>query len=211
MKINFGRALLISTALSCISVGAYAAFGTGLNDTINERSDLTTFRSVAAHTRVVENLPTGTYTVFAPSDEAFTAVPAEKYPCLYSDQCVAEQAEILKNHIVQGEINLGDVTRGAGGVYAIDKRHITISEPTKGEFYVDGHKVISSNLTSSGMLYVIDGVIATPQELANLERLKTRVVVETKTEKTTVRTTTPHPDSHSTTTTKTTTTVRDAQ
>lgn len=208
---RFGKALMAGAAISLISLSAYA-FGSGLNSTINERGDLMQFRNLIARTHVVENLPTGSYTVFAPVDSAFVEVTSNKFPCFYTvDQCTNEQADILRNHIVQGEVNLHDAASGKGGVFSIDKRHVAVSEPTKGEFYVDGHKVLSSNLTSSGMLYVIDGVIATPQELADFKVLRTPVVVETKTEKTTIQTKLPDPDSSSMTTTTTTTTVKDVQ
>ena len=159
----------------------------------------------------MENLPTATYTVFAPVDSAFVQIPSDKYPCFYTDHCIPEQEAIVRNHIVKGEINLGDFARGEGGVYAINKRRIAISEPTKGEFYVDGHKVLSQNLTSGGMLYVIEGVVATPQELSELNQPKTMPLVETTTEKTTVETKNPDPDSNSVITTKTTTTIKDAR
>ena len=202
MKMKF---LITSAAVSLIALNAHA-FSNGLNSTINERNDLGQFRDLINRTHVVDNLPAGRYTVFAPVDGAFIDINSDKYPCFYSTQCESEQADILRNHIVEGEVNLDDTARASGGVYAIDKHRVSISEPTKGQFYVDGHKVLSSNLTSGGMLYVIDGVIASPQELSDLRQLKTPVVVET-TEKTTVERKIPAPDSSAITTTKTTTTV----
>lgn len=203
------RILITALALCLVSFSAYA-FSSGLNSTINERSDIGQFRSLINRTHVVENLPQGTYTVFAPNDGAMAKIDSTTYPCFYSDQCLTEQENIVRNHIVKGEINLGDVARGEGGVYAINKHRISVSEPTKGEFYVDGHKVISQNLTSGGMLYVIEGVVASPLELSELKTLKSPIV-QTTTEKTIVETKNPDPDSNSVITTKTTTTIKDAQ
>ena len=55
------RTLVTALAVSFISFSAYA-FSSGLNNTINERSDIGQFRSLINRTHVVENLPTATYT-----------------------------------------------------------------------------------------------------------------------------------------------------
>lgn len=203
------KTLLLSAAMTfAMAQAAFAGgFSSGLESTIHEQKNLNQFENLMARTQVVPNLPAGRYTVFAPVDSAFTTIDGQKYPCFYSPQCEKEQADILRNHIVEGEVNLGDAARGKGAVFAVDKRRVNIAEPTKGEYYVEGHKVLSTHMNSGGVLYVIDGVIASEQELVDFRVLK-NPVVETTTRQTTV-TTVPEPHAHTTTTT--TTTVKEVQ
>lgn len=205
------KTLLIGAAMAfAVSAQAFAGgFSSGLESTIHDQKNLNQFENLIARTQVVPNLPAGRYTVFAPVDSAFVKIDGQKFPCFYSPQCEKEQADILRNHIVEGEVNLGDAARGKGAVFAVDKRRVNVAEPTKGEYYVEGHKVLSTHMNSGGVLYVIDGVIASEQELVDFRNLKNPPVVETTTRQTTVQTTVPEPDTRTTTTTTTTTKVHE--
>lgn len=183
------RRMLMVSAVTVFTLGhaAYAdGLGGGLKETINEEENLNQFRALMARTGAADTLPSGTYTVFAPVDSAFAEIDKQKYPCFATTTCTRQEAELLRRHIVPGEINLGDAARGKGGVYAVDKeRHISVGEPKKGQYVVEGHKVLSAHLTSGGMLYVIDGVIATDLELSEFRTIPVPVV-QSVTKETTV-------------------------
>jgi len=100
----------------------------------------------------------GPFTVFAPSDEAFAALPAGTLDALLADPTAL--AEVLTYHVVEGR------------VFARDLDGVVSSETLAG-FPVlfdlaDGAKINSSNivatdiLTTNGVIHVIDEVLLPP-------------------------------------------------
>lgn len=163
----------IKATACCMAIvaGASPAFANGLQETINNRDDLSTFRNLLAITGSDKLIAGGGHTVFAPVNQAFNYLPQDQYPYLYSVAYPAynsEASSVAQNHIVNSEVYLSDSVKHQGGVYAVNGRFIPISEGTKGDYYVDGHRVLYSSYKSGGMFYVLDGVIARPWEVTAL-------------------------------------------
>jgi uncharacterized surface protein with fasciclin (FAS1) repeats len=159
----------IALSISLFASSAYAG-NAAIEDALKSRDDLSMFYQAMVNTGVMNELSGGSYTVFAPTNDAFAKLTAERYPCFYSPECKEEVAEIIRNHIVEGEQHLGDVARGNGGLHSINKRFISIAQPTRDNFSVDGHEVLRSSGLFGSVLYKIDGVIANPIELSRTER-----------------------------------------
>ncbi|MCA9300363.1 MAG: fasciclin domain-containing protein [Phycisphaerales bacterium] len=100
----------------------------------------------------------GPFTIFAPTDEAFQALPAGTVESLLKPENKAKLASILKYHVVKGRVFAKDaVTAGTaptlqGGSVVIDVR--------EGRLTVDNANIISTDIdASNGVIHVIDRVI----------------------------------------------------
>lgn len=168
------RKLLAATVLSTVAVlSAPANAGDGIRGSLESRPEISNFYSALVNTGVINELdPNKRYTILAPVNSAWDKYPSTQYPCLYTDQCKAETAAILRNHIVEGEVNLEDQARQNKGLYSIDQRSVGVMATQKHNFSIDGYKVVDRTLVMSGAIIEIDGVIATEQEIATVTNLK---------------------------------------
>lgn len=159
------------TASLLTSASMSFAGQTSIESELSSRPELSDFYSGLKNTGVINELNRGVpYTIFAPTNAAMAKITETKYPCFYSEQCREEAANILRNHIVPQEISFADPGRFAA--VSIDGMNIGLSQPRKGDYYVNGHEVVNQMQLMGGVLYEIDGVIASPQELADVSRLK---------------------------------------
>jgi len=167
-------ALTVSVSvLSLASTPALAA-NSAIMNALAKRPELSQFKAALENTGVINELnESTTYTVFAPTNDAFAKISPEQYPCFYSSHCKDEVAQIVRNHIVRGEVPLSTSGPTRTAVFAIDNRQVVIGEPTVGHFTVDGQNVLSSRQLMRGVLHEIDGVIATPIELSAIPPLAT--------------------------------------
>jgi uncharacterized surface protein with fasciclin (FAS1) repeats len=141
-----------------------------VENALRKRSDLSTFYQALIYTGVMDELqPMQTYTIFAPTNEAFNASLKSDYPCFYDVRCKEEAAAILRNHIVEGEHGLNQRPQQRHiTLSSIDGRAIQVLAPANRQYTVEGNKVLATNQLLGSVLYKIDGVIARPDELATL-------------------------------------------
>lgn len=97
----------------------------------------------------------GPFTVFAPTDEAFAALPEGTLAALLQDP--AALANILTLHVVAGQANAADVV-GLDSVTSLQGKELAIS--TADGVSVDGANVVQADVAASnGVIHVIDAVI----------------------------------------------------
>ena len=164
------RTLLTLALYSAFGIAAAHADNLTVERALERRPELSNFYTALMSTGVNKELQPGrSYTVFAPVNAVFAQMPPQEYPCLYDAACRPQIADIVRNHIVPGEIHLSDATKHKGGIYSIDQRFIAIGEPSRNNYAVEGNRVLSSSQVGvRTMLHEIDGVIAQPAELALL-------------------------------------------
>jgi uncharacterized surface protein with fasciclin (FAS1) repeats len=102
----------------------------------------------------------GPFTVFAPTDEAFAALPAGVLDALLLPENVAVLQAILTYHVVAGEVlaadvMTGDVTTLEGSTFAVDT---SMGVVLNGTANVTATDIMASN----GVIHVIDAVILPP-------------------------------------------------
>ncbi len=98
----------------------------------------------------------GPFTVFAPTDEAFAALPAGILDALLLPKNKAILAKILTYHVVSGMVMAADVTDG--DVATVEGQTVKLS--TMGGVTVNGAPVVSSDvMASNGVIHAIDGVL----------------------------------------------------
>jgi uncharacterized surface protein with fasciclin (FAS1) repeats len=109
---------------------------------------------------LVETLSgTGPFTVFAPTDEAFAALPAGVLDALLLPENKAVLAQILTYHVVAGKVMAADVTDS--DVATVEGQTIKLS--TMGGVKVNGATVVSADVpASNGVIHAIDAVILPP-------------------------------------------------
>jgi uncharacterized surface protein with fasciclin (FAS1) repeats len=101
----------------------------------------------------------GPFTVFAPTDEAFAALPAGLLDALLLPENKATLVKILTYHVVSGKVLAADVTDG--DVPTVEGQNVKLS--TMGGVTVNGAAVVTADvLASNGVIHAIDAVILPP-------------------------------------------------
>lgn len=101
----------------------------------------------------------GPFTVFAPTDDAFAALPAGVLDALLLPENKATLAKILTYHVVSGKVMAADVTDS--DVATVEGQTIKLS--TMGGVTVNGAAVVTADVAASnGVIHAIDAVILPP-------------------------------------------------
>ncbi len=107
----------------------------------------------------------GPYTVFAPTDEAFAALPEGTLETLLEPMNQEQLAGILTYHVVPGEVMAADVTSGEvetanGATFTVEVTDgtVTITDGQGNEAQVVQTDIVASN----GVIHVIDAVLLPP-------------------------------------------------
>jgi uncharacterized surface protein with fasciclin (FAS1) repeats len=100
----------------------------------------------------------GPFTVFAPTNAAFSALPAGTLDDLLKPENKEKLASILTYHVVAGKVMSGDLTDGMKAT-TVNGQEITIGVKD-GKVTVNGANVTAADLGSgNGVVHVIDAVI----------------------------------------------------
>jgi uncharacterized surface protein with fasciclin (FAS1) repeats len=101
----------------------------------------------------------GPFTVFAPSDDAFAALPAGLLEKLLLPENVAVLTSILTYHVVSGTVMSADIM--AGDVPTVEGS--TVALDTASGVTVNGATVTTADVAASnGVIHVIDAVMVPP-------------------------------------------------
>lgn len=99
----------------------------------------------------------GPFTVFAPTDKAFAALPAGTVESLLLPENKAKLISILTYHVVPAKVKAKDVKSGEAPT--VNGQTVTI-EVSQSGVSVEGAKVIKTDvMASNGVIHVIDKVI----------------------------------------------------
>ena len=125
-------------------------------DTAISNSDFSTLVTAVQAADLVEALKSeGPYTVFAPTNEAFEKIPAEKLQALLEDKEALRA--VLTYHVVPGKVLAKDVVN-LSKASTVNGKDIQIT--TDNGVMVNNAKVIATDIkTSNGVIHVIDTVI----------------------------------------------------
>jgi len=124
--------------------------------------DFSTLVAAVQAAGLVETLQgDGPFTVFAPTNEAFAALPAGVLDKLLLPANKDVLAKILTYHVVAGKVMAADVA--AGDVPSVEGSNITISV-ADGKVMLNGSSnVVATDVAASnGVIHVIDAVILPP-------------------------------------------------
>jgi uncharacterized surface protein with fasciclin (FAS1) repeats len=171
MRRSAFAALAIATALTLSACGSDEEMATEevaeetmspgtIVDVAIAAGNFNTLVAAVTAAELVETLSgTGPFTVFAPTDEAFAALPAGVLDALLLPENKALLAQILTYHVVSGMVMAADVTDG--DVATVEGQNVKLS--TMGGVSVNGAKVIAADvMASNGVIHAIDAVILPP-------------------------------------------------
>jgi uncharacterized surface protein with fasciclin (FAS1) repeats len=103
----------------------------------------------------------GPFTVFAPTDEAFAALPAGTVEDLLKPENLAQLQAILTYHVVPGRVMSTDLVDDMKAA-TVQGAEVTID--LDGGPKVNGANIVSADVAASnGVIHVIDAVILPPQ------------------------------------------------
>lgn len=141
-----------------ISVLSFVALSAQSKDIVDTAVGAGTFKTLAAALTAAGLIDTlkgpGPFTVFAPTDEAFTKIPKAQLDALLADK--AKLTAVLTYHVVAGKVMAKDVK--AGKVKTVQGSELIVA--TAGGVMVDGAKVTATDIVAdNGVIHVIDSVV----------------------------------------------------
>jgi len=111
----------------------------------------------------------GPFTVFAPTDDAFAALPAGTVDELLKPENKQKLTDILLYHVVSGKVMAADVTALTSAPTVLGKD--VAVKVDMGNVYINEAKVIITDIeTSNGVIHVIDAVLLPPSDDAMMEK-----------------------------------------
>ena len=171
-----GIAVALVMLSACGSDGAASTEETVTEETVAEATEMTEAGDIVAVASSTEGFSTlvaalsaaglvetlqgaGPFTVFAPSDDAFAALPAGLLEKLLLPENVAVLTSILTYHVVSGTVMSADIM--AGDVPTVEGS--TVALDTASGVTVNGATVTTADVAASnGVIHVIDAVMVPP-------------------------------------------------
>lgn len=155
----FRRSFISITAAAMLATPAVAgSAGKDIVDTAASAGNFTTLVAAVKAAGLVETLRgEGPFTVFAPTDAAFAALPDGTLDSLLQPENKDQLTSILTYHVVTGKVMSGDLSDGMTAK-TVQGSDITIG--TEGGVTVAGANVTSADIEAeNGVIHVIDAVI----------------------------------------------------
>ncbi|MGR3762092.1 fasciclin domain-containing protein [Roseobacteraceae bacterium NS-SX3] len=154
------RKTLVTTAAALFMSGAAFAGGHAKDivDTAADAGSFSTLLAAAEAAGLVETLKgEGPFTVFAPTDDAFAALPEGTVEELLKPENKEKLTAILTYHVVAGKVMSGDLTDGMKAA-TVEGSEITID--LDNGVMVDEATVTTADVEAeNGVIHVIDKVI----------------------------------------------------
>jgi uncharacterized surface protein with fasciclin (FAS1) repeats len=152
----------LSSALAALAILAGCASTPtpmSIADTAANTPQLSTLSKLITEAGLGDTLRgTGPYTVFAPTDEAFKAVPAATLDALAKDK--ARLKAVLSYHVVAGQLLAADVKNGPAKT--VQGANVTLSKA--GTFVTIEDAVVTQPdvPATNGVVHIIDRVLMPP-------------------------------------------------
>jgi uncharacterized surface protein with fasciclin (FAS1) repeats len=121
--------------------------------------NLSTLVTAVGAARLAETLQSaGPFTVFAPTNEAFEAIPPQQLENLLKPANRDQLAEILTYHVVPGELT-ADMLSDGQELETVQGESLTVSIEGDSVMINDAMVVVPDVPASNGVVHVIDGVL----------------------------------------------------
>ena len=152
------RRTFIALAATTAFAGSAFAQDMDIVDTAAGAGNFTTLLAAAEAAGLVETLKgDGPFTIFAPTDEAFAALPEGTVDTLLMPENKDQLVDILTYHVVEGAVMSGDLSDGMEAT-ALNGGTLTVG--TEGGVTVNGANVTTPDIAASnGVIHVIDTVL----------------------------------------------------
>ena len=146
---------------STVPSASAAAMTKDIVQTATEAGSFKTLLTAVEAAGLVETLQgKGPFTVFAPTDEAFAALPAGTLEGLLADKEALKK--VLLYHVVSGAVTADQVV-GLTSAASVEGSPIAIAVKDGSVYLNDSAKVVTPDvMASNGVIHVIDKVILPP-------------------------------------------------
>ncbi len=168
------RTLLAAVALGALATPAFAdhhkddeAYAAETGDIVDVAVANGSFTTLVAAVQAADLVDTlrgdGPFTVFAPTDEAFAALPDGTLDSLLLPENKDQLTQILTYHVLAGKVMAGDI---AGKQLEADTvANIKLPIDATDGVVVGGANVVTADVAASnGVIHVVDAVILPPTE-----------------------------------------------
>ncbi|MGC9342885.1 MAG: fasciclin domain-containing protein, partial [Bacteroidales bacterium] len=136
-------------------------------DIIVESEDHTTLETAVVEAGLADAFSTlGSYTVFAPTDDAFAALPEGVLDDLLADP-TGDLANILLYHVLEGEVMSTDLSDGMTATTMLGK-DITVTISGSDVFINDAQVTVADVQAFNGVVHVIDAVLTPPTTVVDV-------------------------------------------
>jgi uncharacterized surface protein with fasciclin (FAS1) repeats len=156
--INFAAAAALAVGLAAGATRANA-MGSDIVDTAIAAGQFNTLAAALKAAGLVATLKgEGPFTVFAPTDAAFAALPAGTVESLLKPENKAKLVAILTYHVVAGKVTSAEVTK-LKEAKTVNGAPVTVSV-NGGTVMINDAKVTTADIAASnGVIHVIDKVL----------------------------------------------------
>lgn len=153
--------LAMTTALAFAAPAFAGGHSKDIVDTAVAAGSFNTLAAALTAAGLVDTLKgEGPFTVFAPTDEAFAALPAGTVDTLLLPENKDQLTAILTYHVVPGAVMSTDLTEGMTAA-TVNGADVTIT--LDGGAKVNGATITTADIAASnGVIHVIDTVIMPP-------------------------------------------------
>lgn len=107
----------------------------------------------------------GPFTVFAPTDEAFAALPEGTVEMLLEPENKDQLVKLLKYHVVPAQVTSSEIASGAVETVQGEPVNIQVDEATQTVMVNDATVTQADIMGSNGVIHAIDAVILPPSEI----------------------------------------------
>lgn len=150
------KMLIALLALAALANGSMAAFGADIIATATADGSFKTFLTTVRAAGLSDTLKNaGPFTVFAPTDQAFSKLPRGTLDALLKDK--VRLAQILTYHILPGKTLVTELKPGK--VKTVQGDLLTLTSDN-GKVTVNGANLIQSDINAdNGVIHAIDAVL----------------------------------------------------
>ena len=155
------RTWLAAVAALLLAACASAPSPASITDTAARTPGLTTLAKLIDDAGLADTLRgPGPYTVFAPSDEAFKAVPAQTLAELGRNKALLK--DVLSFHVLPGKVAAGEVKNGSAKT--VQGANVALSRAGTYVTVEDAMVTQADVPAGNGVVHVIDRVLMPPKK-----------------------------------------------
>ncbi len=163
MRIHKTRLFALAIAAAFVApISQLRAQATDIVETVQAAGNYQTFLKLLGEAGLTETLKgPGPFTLFAPTDEAFSKVSADKMSALTKDRAALRKAMLY--HIIAGKISSADIARLNGkGTRTMEMSEAKVSVNAE-TIMINNARISQADIAArNGVIHAIDAVIMPP-------------------------------------------------
>jgi len=156
----------IFAGIAGVVLSANVFAGSMEKDIVDTAAGAGTFETLVAAVQAADLVDTlkseGPFTVFAPSDDAFAALPEGTVETLLKPENKQQLIDLLTYHVISGEVMSADIAGQELSVDSVQGSMLNVVA-TDGVMINDATVVSADIKASNGIIHVVDKVIMLPQ------------------------------------------------